>query len=238
MLARLSFVVFLLFFSAVLVAFWPSYFSRLAAQPTYHPHAHGIAMTLWCLMLIGQALLIRSGHRGLHRIIGRASYVLVPVIVLVTLNFLHFRVSGVRVFDDVVLYFMALIVNALVAFAALYGLAIYHRRNAQLHARFMLATIFPLFTPVTDRLIGAYWPALAASVPQIGGTPVLPFAGFVLADSLLLLLVLWDWRANRRFDAFAAALGITFVYHVSVMSFHELPAWEDFAAWFVRLPLS
>jgi hypothetical protein len=66
---------------AMLLAFWPSYFSRLTAQPSLHHHAHGLAMTLWLGLLVAQAALIRSGRRAVHRQLGLVSYALVPVIV-------------------------------------------------------------------------------------------------------------------------------------------------------------
>lgn len=223
---------------AMLIAFWPSYFSRLGAQPTYHPHAHGLAMTAWCVLLVSQAWLMRTGRRELHRGIGATSYVIVPLMVVTTINFVHFRLSGAAVLDPVAWYFLALVVNALVAFLVLYGLAIYHRRQPAQHARFMVCTVFPLFTPVTDRLIGRYVPELVPLVPQIGGAPVLPVAGFLIADVLLAALAAWDWRTNRRTDVFPAALGVLLLYHVSVLTFHRFPVWQSFAAWFVSLPLS
>src|SRR5688572_12416241 len=69
---------------AMILAFWPSYFSRLAEQPSPHHHAHGLAMTLWLGLLVTQAALMRSGRKTLHRQLGLVSYALVPVIVVVT----------------------------------------------------------------------------------------------------------------------------------------------------------
>src|SRR5690349_11954572 len=48
---------FALFTMAMVIAFWPSYFSRLADQPSVHHHAHGLAMTAWLALLIAQASL-------------------------------------------------------------------------------------------------------------------------------------------------------------------------------------
>lgn len=56
------------------------------------PLAGSVAMALWLLMLISQAFLIRTDRRTLHRLAGRASYVLVPLIVLSTLSLAHLRV--------------------------------------------------------------------------------------------------------------------------------------------------
>jgi hypothetical protein len=102
----------------------------------------------------------------------------------------------------------------------------------------MVCTVFPLFTPVTDRLIGAHLPALVQLVPRMDGAPILPVVGFVLADVLLIGLTVWDWAANKRLDVFPVALAIVAAYHVSVLTFHVLPFWEDFGLWFLRLPLS
>lgn len=225
------------FVVAMLVAFWPSYFSRLGDQPSYHPHAHGLAMSAWCLLLVSQAWLIRVGSRDIHRGMGAASYVLVPVMMVATLNFLHFRVREAQELGPVGLYMVALIVNGLIAFLVLYALAMAYRRQPAVHGRFMVCTVFPLFTPVTDRLIGRFWPSLVPLVPRIDGAPVLPVVGFLLADVMLLALSVWDWRANKR-AVFPVALVVLLAYHGSVLTFHQFAWWAAFGRWFVSLPLS
>lgn len=239
-LIRNSVTGFAVFFGFMVLAFWPSYFSRLLAQQSYHAHAHGIAMVLWCILLIAQAWLIRTGQRKLHRAVGKLSFALVPIIVLTTVNFIHFRLSDIPVpqLPSAAFYVLALILNALVAFVILYALAIHHRDNAPLHARYMASTIFPLFTPVTDRLIGAHWPSLVPLVPRIDGAPVLPVVGFILADAILILLVILDWRSKRRLNAFPIALAVLLAYHASVLTLHDIAAWRSFCSWFMNLPLS
>src|SRR5262249_26487351 len=129
-----------------------------------------------------------------------------------------------------------LIINGLVAFLILYGLAMCLRSRPALHARFMIGTIFPLFTPVTDRLIGAHLPSLVPLVPRIQGQPILPVAGFFLADLMLVVLSIWDWRSHRR-AVFPVVLAVLLAYHASVMTFYRFPFWVAFCAWFTRLPL-
>ena len=236
-LYRNSAWLFAVFAAGVLIAFWPSYYSRLGSQASFHAHAHGLAMTLWCALLVTQGWLIRSGNRARHRQIGVLSFVLVPLIVLTTVNFLHFRAQDVQRLDSGALGTFALVLNALVAFVLIYGLGIAFRRQPPIHARYMLSTIFPLFTPVTDRLIGRHAPSLIGLVPRIDGTPLVPVAGFLLADVMLVALSVWDWRANRRL-VFPIALAILLVYHWSVLTFHGFPAWRRFGEWFVTLPLS
>jgi uncharacterized membrane protein YozB (DUF420 family) len=222
----------------MLVAFWPSYYARLGSQPTLHAHAHGIAMTLWVALLVAQAALIRRGRRDLHGKLGLFSYALVPAIVVATVNFVHFRVRGAPDLGPFALHFLALVLNALAAFLVLWGLGLYHRRAPATHARYMIATVFPLFTPVTDRLIARFARGIVPLVPRIEDSPVLPFAGFLLADVLLAGLALWDWKTHRRKDVFPRALAVLILYHVSVMTLHRAALWKSFALWFASLPLS
>jgi hypothetical protein len=56
---------FVAFLFSALLAFWPSYFSQPLSQPNWRLHTHGIAMTLWVVMLITQAHLIRTGRKDI-----------------------------------------------------------------------------------------------------------------------------------------------------------------------------
>jgi hypothetical protein len=193
-------------------------------------------------MLVLQAQLIRTQRRALHKRIGKLSYFLAPAVIVITISFVPYRVAGavpsVEQLSSFVLYFLALTLIAVAAFALFFGLAIHYRHDSQRHARWMVCTVFPLFTPVTDRLIGAHVPSLAAFVPTIDRSPILPVAGFVLADLILVALALWDWRANKRTDVFPIALGVLLVYHASTLTLYRVPAWHAFCVWFLNLPLS
>jgi hypothetical protein len=223
----------------MLLAFWPSYFSRLGEQPSLYFHAHGLAMTAWMALLVTQAWLMRTGRRATHKRVGTLSYIVAPLVVIATVQFAHFRAQVVPVpLDPSTLYFLTLVLMALATFIVLYALAMFYRRNPARHARYMIATLFPFVTPVTDRLIGRFFPSLIDLVPAIGGSPVVGVVGFLLADAVLAALCLWDWKANRRADVFPAALTIVVLYHVSVMTFYRLPLWVAFGNWFVGLRLS
>lgn len=234
------------FFAAFLAftvwAFWPSYFARLFEQPSLLFHAHGIALTAWCVLLVAQAQLLRTGRRPLHRALGKVSYVLVPALLAITVSFVHYRMGGPvplgTPLPGGVLRSLALMLNSLVVFAVFYGLAIWFRRDRQVHGRYMVCTVFPLFTPVTDRLIAANFPELIAFVPRVDGSPVLPVAGFLLADAILLVLCAWDWIRNRRANVFPVALAVLLAYHASVLTLHRSAAWSAFCGWFLSLPLS
>jgi hypothetical protein len=241
-LNRFSAPFFVAFLALAVWAFWPSYFARLFEQPNVWFHAHGIVLTLWLAMLVAQAQLIRTQRRSWHRALGKLSYAVAPALVIITTVFVHQRVSpglvGVAQLPPVALYFLALTVPSLAVFALFYGFAMRARRDSQTHARWMLCTVFPLFTPVTDRLIGAHLPALIGVVPRIAGNPVLPAVGFAAADLIVGALAWWDWRTNRRLNVFPVALGVLLVYHVGTLTLHRVPLWNAFCVWFLGLPLS
>jgi hypothetical protein len=223
---------------AMAVAFWPSYFSRLADQPSLHHHAHGLAMTAWLALLVTQASLMRSGARPLHRRLGLLSYLLVPVIVVVTLRFVHYTLQeGPPTLGAYSLFFLALVVVTLVMFVALFGLAMLNRAKPAVHARYMVATLFPLFPPVTDRLIGRFLPSIIADMPRIGGGPIVQCVGFGIADAILAGLAIWDWTANGRL-VFPVALAVVVAGQAAILTLHTFGFWQTFGTWFVQVPLT
>ncbi len=240
-LYRFSSSFFVVFLALTVWAFWPSYFARLFEQPNVWFHAHAVVLALWLGMLVVQAQLIRKQRRFWHRQLGKLSYVVAPAVVAITTVFVHQRiapgVAGLPRLPAAAAYFLALTLLSLVVFAVFYAMAIARRREPQTHARWMLCTVFPFVTPVSDRLIGAHAPALAALVPRIDGNPVLPVVGFAAADLVLLALSWWDFKANRRLDVFPVALGVVLAYHAGTLTLHRVPAWNAFCAWFLGLPL-
>ncbi|HTE32898.1 MAG TPA: hypothetical protein VK666_21095 [Chryseolinea sp.] len=230
-----SYLYFIGFFLFVLVAFWLTYFVRISEQENYRLHTHGIALILWCLMLIAQPYFIRTKRYALHRRVGTFSYLLVPLIVFTTVDLLKFRLIGVAPLTTNDYFSIALVLNALVAFVILYGLAIYFRKKPTIHARYMICTVFPLFTPVTDRIIHIHIPSLLPYLPTLEGAPITPVAGFLLADLLLIALCIWDWRSHRQLNVFPIALMILLLYHYSVLNFYKFEFWKMFSNWFVEV---
>lgn len=230
-----SHLYFAAFFACMLAGFWYTYFTRLFQQETWRQHAHGIALILWCLMLVAQPLLIRAKQFAWHRRVGRASYVLVPALFVTTLDLLKYRLAAAPRLEPGHFAFAALVINSLVAFAILYGLAIWFRTRPVIHARFMVATAFPMFTPITDRIISIYLPLLPPHLPLIEGTPNVPLVGFLMADAMLVGLSVWDWVSHKRWNVFPFALVVLLAYHWTFLYGYQFTAWRSFCAWFVAL---
>lgn len=236
-LNRWVFAAFVVFLIAAVTAFWPGYFGHLFAPMDSHLHRHGLAMTLWCVLLIAQPVLISKKLYRLHGWMGYGSYLLVPVMAFTAFDLVNHLFHGATSLGMGHFYFVALSVNSIFAFLIIYSLAIYFRKVPALHARFMVSTVFPIITPVTDRLIYRFFRSIVPYAPKIGGSPIVPFYGFVLADVLLIGLAIWDWRSHKRLTAFPIALIIVLIYQFSVMNFYHYSFWRQFCYWFVGLPL-
>ena len=228
-----SYLYFAGFFVFVLIAFWLTYFTKLFDQDNYRLHLHGITLLLWCLMLIVQPYLIRTNRRELHKRVGKFSYLLVPLLVYTTIDLLHYRLTTGATLGTMDFFFVALVLNALIAFLILYGLGILNRKKSIIHARYMVCTIFPFFTPVTDRIIHIHLSFLLPYLPTIEGNPIAPVVGFLLADLMLVGLSIWDWLSHRRWNVFPFALFVSLLYHYSVLNFYKFTFWKNFSVWFV-----
>jgi len=123
----------------------------------------------------------------------------------------------------------------LIAFLIFYGLAIYNKKKPTVHARLMVCTAFPMFTPITDRIIFIYFPSVVGYLPTIEQNPIAPVVGFAMADLILIGLSIWDWKSHRRWNVFPVALVILLLYHYSVMNFYKFEFWKDFSNWFYAL---
>lgn len=233
-----SVFVFVAFLGLAIWGFWTSYYGKLHEDINWSLRFHGMAMTAWCLLLIGQALLVRLKKNRIHKLTGKLSYVIVPIILASGVHLAHITVSDIEKGSPFYYYFIALMFNSLIVFAILFGLAIWHRNRPLTHARFMVCTIFPILTPITDRLIYKYFDSLVPLAPRLEGMPMVQTLGFALGDILLIGLLVWDWRAHKRLDVFPLAFVLLALYHISVVTFYQFEAWQHIGNWIMSLPLS
>lgn len=230
-----SYLYFVVFFLFMLWGFWVTYLTQIVNQENYRMHLHGAVLILWCLMLIIQPYLIKAKKVKVHKMVGKVSYILVPLILITTIDLFKYRLSSKTVLTDTDNLFVALILNGLFTFLILYGLAIYNRKKGSIHARFMLSTAFPFFTPITDRIIGIFFPSLLQWLPMVDGIPVEPIYGFAMADLLLIGLSVWDWKSHQRMNIFPWILLLLIGYHISVLYFYKFSFWVEFCRWFLAL---
>lgn len=217
------------FLVMTVVAFWPSYFGRLPARLDVLTHAHAALMTIWLGMLIAQPFLIRRNRRPIHRLIGRTSYALVPLIVVVWVLLTHLRAASMP--DDVFERdgnFFYLPFVAAVLFVISWGLAIWRRRSPPLHARYMVGTALAAVDAVAARL-------LAFNFPPFADPLTYQVIGFGVTNAVLIVLWLIDRGPYRR--AFLHLLLIFAPLHLFWFTGAQSAAWLEVVRWFRALPL-
>lgn len=218
------------FFLVTLFAFWPTYFAKLPGEMDFYTHAHAALMSLWFALLIAQPFLIRREWRRTHRILGRTSYVLVPLLVVTWIQLTHLRARMMPddLFEREGKFFYLPFVSA-VLFVVAYAMAIIRRRIAPLHARYMVCTALAAIDAVTARL-------LFFNLPPFSNPLTYQLIGFGLTDLVLLGLVLLDRGPYRR--AFAHMLIVFAIMHGLWFTFGQTGMWLEMVRWFRALPLT
>lgn len=222
-------------FVLAIVAFWPSYFSRLGTT-SWPLHLHGITATLWMLLLIAQGYVISSGRRALHRQLGRSVFALVPLftagglIVVYTMNAADSPfadVQGPRLgFVDVV---------ATGAFAGLCYAALANRRNVHLHGGYMLATAILLIMPTVTRLHPFDY--TARLLPDATGFERFDLA-FNVSASFALAAVAVLYVCNRRHAApFVAIAAISLLQWAGYYLVQDLQMWSAVMDGMTAMPI-
>lgn len=216
------------FLALAFVAFWPSYFAPGPAASSAITHLHAAAATLWMLLLVLQPWAIRSRRIGLHRSLGRASYVLAPLFVLSVLLLAHERIgrSGGPPFP-ILAYILYLQLSLAVVFALAYALAIAWRHRMALHWRLMACTGLTLVDPVVIRLM--FW---AQPVP----TWNYQWLTFGLTDAVLLLLIWRERQAASGRAVFPAMLAVFIAAQLpALLGITMTEPWLGFARWLAAL---
>jgi hypothetical protein len=209
----------------VFAGFAPSFYLRGAIEPrvALHPMtplviAHGLLFTSWVLLFATQVGLISADRRDLHRMLGKAGFVLVilmPIVgTLAALNGVA-RHSGPPQFAP--LAWLAIPLLDVPVFTALIGAALYHRRSAQKHKRLMLIATIGMLMPAMGRLL------LPAPFPVV----IAATYGIALGA-----LVVWDIKSQGKVHP-ATRWGGSFliaswVFRLSIM---QTATWLAFAGW-------
>ena len=213
------------------LAFWPKYLSRLDGAIDPYTHAHAILAVAWCSILIFQPVLAARGLEW-HRWVGRASWVIAPAFVTAALLLASQRF---RTMDDLTFHREAaslfLPLSAVCLFAFSYAFGIYHRRQRQLHARFMLLTGLPMIDPVLGRVLFFYGPAFRNPLVYQAIT-------FGITDVVILALLFLPRPSPRPLGSFGLPAAAFPVAHMLWFTFAQTQLWVPIASWFRALPLT
>ena len=230
---------FLLLIVLVIAGFYTSYFAVFFKPTASIIHIHFALMVIWIAMLIVQPFLIKYKKRAIHRMLGKVSYVLVPLVLLS--GFLMIRRAYYLLIDDMhqkaavglnqlsdreilqqAAAYQAIGIFYLSWFALFYSFAIINRRKSAIHARFMLATALPLLGPTVDRIVFFNF-KLPAYIPY-------ELPSLLIIDIILAILLWHDYKNKRPTKTLWTCLLIYLTGQVLYFIIPGTEAWQHFVA--------
>lgn len=195
-----SYILFLAGLAAIVAGFWPSFYSSPLSNDVWHI-LHGIAATLWVLLLIAQSLLIGRGNRRWHERLGWLSAGLFATLLVTTGYMIWVEVTGPEPFPAFVRQALVFLDGLFVIlFTTLYALGLaFRRRTPRLHARLMGSTILIGLGPALVRLYGRY-------LPHSWGMSGAVLLTFGTIEAILVVSIVLAFRRGQSLRPFPALL--------------------------------
>ncbi|RPE12082.1 hypothetical protein EGT74_00550 [Chitinophaga lutea] len=184
-------------------------------------HFHGMMMAGWFFLLLVQPVLILKGKIKLHRLAGRMSYVLAPLMLLSMYLVIHSSLDRALAAGQIAATArrMALDVPAMIFFAILYLLAIFSLHKPALHGRLMCSTAFVLISPALGRTFRVFLDASRdGSIDLSRNVIVIVVAVIAAADS---------WR-TKRISPFVLVLGFVILNKI-IWNIRDTSFWQPIA---------
>jgi hypothetical protein len=213
---------FLFLLILVFGGFYHTYFGIIPefnAETTTVVHFHAFILFLWCCVVITQPLLIRYNKFNTHRLVGRCTYFLVPLMVLSFVLMWQKSFTGTtdgNSFSGIVRHMLARNFHSacdVILLVTFYSLAIANIKTTPLHMRYMIATTLIFIDPTLSRLLSNWFHLSAFNADLIT---------FLSTDLILVILILYDFKNDRRYKPYIYALSLFLMYHVSFFAFHQL----------------
>jgi hypothetical protein len=151
--------------------------------------AHGLAMSGWVILFLVQSILIWTGRRRLHLVIGPLGGVLAVAIVILGTTVAPFSVRfSPQVYAGLggPKPFLAMMLVQMLSFGTLVGIGLVYRRRPEIHRPMMLLATIVIQSGALGRF--PYVENLAAFPPLYVWGPVLIFGAF---------LFVLQWGMNR-----------------------------------------
>jgi hypothetical protein len=219
---------FLLAMGITWLGFSHTYFAVVRTEPLLH-HIHGALMGGWIALLIIQPMLYQQGRLQLHRTLGRwGVYLLVPAIVvcgfLMVRRMIQMHNAPPSVLDQLAFLDLA----SLIVFPTLVILGIYHARNLQLHARYIVCTVLLLMPPALTRALFI--------VPSMHSFRENVNTAEALVDVVLVVLILADRRRGKIWAPYPLALLVFTVLAATSNYAKDWAWWHRLSGWIAGGP--
>ena len=208
--------------AVIFAGFWESYFSVWGNVP-WQFHAHGVAASIWVLMVLAQSWTPHHGQLALHRAVGKSSLLLFPFLIGGLAAIIDLTAKGFVAGDNPVRAmfggeFLIGLALAMAAYVALYYRALKFRRKVWVHSGYMLATPLILFESPLSRVFGTWLPGLTIQGPQ-DFDRIIPSIVWAMAVELVVIAAIWfNYRQKAKPFLVAAAFIVAQMLTMGLMS--------------------
>lgn len=212
----------LLLFALTFVAFWPGYFSKLPDKKVAH-HYHAASSVLWMVLAIVQSWTAHHKQLAVHRRIGLGIFLLFPFFLIAGVWVIHVEAGTVAsdftsVEGQQLAQFGFFDPLANIGFALMFWAGLKYRFKVQLHARYMLATLLFVISPIGFRVLPMLIPFLRPdenfSYAMAGGN--------LIALGITLYLF---YLAPKHGRPFLIAAGFIVAQQITFETVGRLPGW-------------
>jgi hypothetical protein len=208
-----------------LIGFFPTYlilFPDFTGTVSAH-HFHGFVLLLWIGLLITQPLLIKFKKPEIHRLLGKASYVLVLLMalsILIVTEVQYQRNVAQGTPAELNYFFMYMSVVDLVPFLTLYLLAMWYQKMPAVHMRYIIACSVIFFNPAFGRINIIFF-----------GMEVVPavLVSYVFCDLILLGFLVYDLIKSKLYQPYLYALIFLVICHTSLLYIPYSHFWQTTA---------
>lgn len=148
-------------FGVLILLIWGFYRTYIILFPSFEGlqlvhHFHGAIMLIWIGCLIVQPLLISNKQHRIHKVIGKVSFILAPILMfsifLVSKATFHANVKALSTLSDAVAI-VSLSIPGLLIFGIMYGLAVANKQRTYYHMRYMIGTGVLMIGPGLGRVL-------------------------------------------------------------------------------------
>lgn len=213
------------------IGFYKKYFSLAPDFPglkNIH-HIHAIALTTWLCMLIVQPILIVNNKMNAHRVLGKFSYLLVPIMFVSMLLVYHnqyLRMISEGKPETESLAFIFSPTTDAIPFVIFYLLAIFNKQETAKHMRYIISTGIVIGGPGLGRIFMTWMGMdIFAAIGLITLITLLVFVGLIVYDRIQ--------KRQFRINPYAIAFIIWLIPNILIIFFPNTTLWQNFANWLV-----
>lgn len=209
------------------IGFYKKYFSLAPDFPglkNIH-HMHAIALTTWLSMLIVQPILIANNKMKAHRMIGKFSYILVPIMFVSMLlvyhhQYLRMIIEGKPETETLAFVFSP--ATDAIPFVIFYLLAILNKPDTAKHMRYMISTGIIIGGPGLGRIFMTWM-----------GMDIFAAIGLITLITLLVFvgLIIYDRVKKKQFsiNPYTIAFIIWLIPNILIIFFPNTTLWQSIA---------